>query len=237
MTAAHRAAGLVTLALVWNASTTAAQPVASQTAFRAWRPVFSVGVGRAGAEALGVVRGETRTVGLGTTTPSPFTLFETDSTLGGAVRAELGVLVPVGRGIAAEVIASGARPTLSTTIRRDAEGAPATTASERLDEYMLGLRVTYDVPWRKWGRRAQPYVAAGGAYLRQLHQDRVLVESGQAWMAGAGVRWWLRGAGARRQRPLGLTGEVGWQWRVDGVTFAAGARNAPTFSVRAFLGL
>ena len=34
---------------------------------------------------------------------------------------------------------------------------------------------------------------AGAGYLRQLHQDRTLIEHGQIFYAGGGLRYWLRG--------------------------------------------
>lgn len=219
-----------------GAGSSAAQPAASGPApWRPWRPVVSVGAGWVGADALGAVSAETRATSPGTLTPSPFTLFETDSTLDGAPRGELAIAVPVTSAVALEIVGTLARPTLTTSISGDAESAPTTTASESIDEYTLGARVVYDLTRWSLGGRARPFVAAGGAYLRQLHEDQVLVETGQIWSAGAGLRLWLRGA--RRGRSLGLTGEIGWSWRTGGITFTGGARGVPTASVRLFAGL
>ena len=34
-----------------------------------------------------------------------------------------------------------------------------------------------------------PFVDGGGGYLRQVHEDRVLVETGRTVYVGAGVKW------------------------------------------------
>lgn len=206
----------------------------SPPAWRPWRPLIAVGVGWIATDTLGSVTAATRTAAVGTSTPAPFTLFRTDSTLGGAARAELGLGLALTQSLAVEVVGTAARPTLETRISGDAEGAVAVTASERVDEYTVGARASYE--WRRWSwwGRARPFVAAGGAYLRQLHQDQALVETGQMWTASGGVRWFLRGGGPRHTRPLGLAGEFGWAWRTGGIAFVDGARSMPTAQLRLF---
>ena len=107
--------------------------------------------------------------------------------------------------------------------------------TEDVDDYTVGGRVLYEVPRLSIGKRARPYLLAGGAYLRQLHEDQVLVETGQAWTAGAGLRLWT--AGARQGRSLGVTTEFAWQWRTGGIAFTDGARGVPSFALRLFAGL
>lgn len=202
-----------------------------------WRPghlVVSLGGGWIGADGLGDVTAASRAAAVGTTSPAAFNLFKTESTLGGAPRAELGLGVAVTPALAVEAFGTLARPTLETRISGDLEGGADTTASDRVDEYTVGGRLTYEIARVTWARRARPYVAAGGAYLRQLHQDRVLVETGQMWTASGGVRLFLRGGGPRRARPLGLATELGWAWRTGGISFRSGARSMPTAQVRLF---
>lgn len=209
----------------------------AQTGPPPWRPgqvTIAAGGGWIGADALGDVNASSRAAAVGTTTPSSFTLFTTASDLGGAPRAELGLGIAVTRALAVEVVGTLARPTLETRISGDVEGAPDATASERVDEYTAGARFTYDLARFTWARRARPFVAAGGAYLRQLHQDRVLVETGQMWTASGGLRVFLRGGGPRRARPLGVTTEFGWAWRTGGISFRDGARSMPTAQLRFF---
>jgi hypothetical protein len=203
--------------------------------WRPWRPVLTLGGGWLGPEALGKVAAETRAVAAGTTTPPAATLFRTESTLGGAPRFEYGVAVPLTPRLAVEIGGTLARPTLTTDVQGDLESAPATSATEQVDEYTVGGRATFELTRWEWARRFRPFVAAGGAYLRQLHEDAVLVETGQTWSAGGGVRWWA-GRGAARRRPLGVAVETGWSWRTGGIAFADGARSMPWVSLRAFAG-
>ena len=227
---------VVVAAVLVAADLAAAQPARGGPAlWRPWHPVLSVGGGWVGRESLGTVRAETRATGLGTLTPSAFPLFTTNSTFEAGPRAELALAVPVTRTLLLEILGTVARPTLSTAISRDAEGAPATTVTEDVDDYAVGGRLLYDVPRLAIGGRARPYLLAGGAYRRQLHEDRVLVEAGQEWTAGAGLRLWL--AGARQGRSLGVTTELAWQWRTGGIAFVDGTRGVPSLALRLFAGL
>ena len=212
-----------------------AAPAAAQEtpSWRPWRPLLAVGGGVAGSDALGARTIETRAVATGTTTPPPFTLFRTDSTLDAGAFAAATIAVPVTDALALEVLGTAGRRTLRTAITADAESAPAAEASERVSEYLAGGRVSYLLPVGRW-RRGRPFVALGGAYLRQLHEDNVLVETGQAWTVSGGLHAWLR-RGPRR--PFGATLEGGWQWRTGGVAFADGARSAPSLSLRLFVGI
>lgn len=232
-------AGRVVAALAFAAlavAPAAAQPgrTGGAPSWRPWRPVLSIGAGVAGGEALGVVPIETRAATVGTRTPPPYALFRTDSSLGAALRADVGVTLPLTSTLGVELSGTAGRRTLSTEITADTEGAPATTASERIAEYTLGGRVAYALPPGPLGRRVRPFVAAGGAYLRQLHDDNVLVETGSLWGGGIGAHVWLRGQGGAH--PIGVTGEVGWQWRAGGIAFDEGRRSLPVASVKAFVG-
>lgn len=202
--------------------------------WRPWRPIVTLGGGWIGADGLGSSTASARAAAVGTSTPAAFTLFRTESDLGGAWRAELGLGVALTPVLAVELLGTAARPTLETRISGDVEGAPDATATERVDEYTAGVRASYDLRRWAWAGRARPYLTASGAYLRQLHEDRALVETGQMWTGGAGVRLFLRGGGARRTRPVGVTTELGWAWRTGGITFVDGARSMPTAHLRFF---
>ena len=203
-------------------------------ALRPWHPVLSVGAAWTGAQDLGRITAEMRRAAVGVTAPSPFALFTTETTLGSAIGGEFAVAVPVTAHWAVAVRGAAARPTLTTVISADAEGAPNTEASEQISDYAVDGSLIYQLP-RLGGRRARAYVLAGGGYVRQLHEDNVLVETGSSWHGGAGLRWWLRGAddGARA---LGLTSEARWVWRSGGIAFIDGTRSAPSAAVGLFFG-
>lgn len=228
-------AGVLALTLT-TAAAADAQPGAESPTFRPWHPLVSIGGGIVGSEALGNRTIETRSVAVGTTTPPPFTLFRTESTLDRGGRGEAVIAVPVTRTLSIDLFGTAGRRTMTTAISGDAEGAPSTDATQEVSEYLAGARASLLLPGRWLGRRARPFATAGGAYLRQLHDENVLVETGQAWMAGAGVHWWLRGGGGRPAPSLGLTAELGWQWRSGGIAFDDGVRGLPTASLRVFAG-
>jgi hypothetical protein len=212
------------------------EPTSAQApALRPGRPVVALGGGWLGADGLGGVTAETRSAALGTTTPPSFTLFDTDSTLDGSAAIEGAVTMAVTRAFAVEVRGSVRRPTLTTTITRDAEASGTFTATEDVSEYVVDASVLYHPDWAALGSRARGYVLAGAGYLRQLHEDDALVETGSTAHAGVGARWWLRG-GTGRSLAAGLTGDARWVFRRDGLTFGDAVRSLPAVSLHAFVG-
>lgn len=229
-------AGLTLALTTMTVASTAAQTGGEGTAWRPWRPVIGLGAGWTGADDLGRVTAAQRAAAIGTTTPAPYPVFAVDSTLGGASRAELALGVPVTSTLLVEVIGTLARPTLTSAISADVEGAPDIEVTETVDEYTVGARLVYDVAGLTMAGRVTPFVAAGGAYLRQLHADQVLVETGQMWSGSVGARLWLRPARSGRRGTVGATVEGGWIVRSGGIHFVDGTRSMPTVSVRLFAG-
>ncbi len=226
------AAGLAVAALA--ACAPALAQAQSGPALRPWRPVFDLAAGWNGTSDLGRVEATTRGTSVGTATAPAFRLFSTDSELGAAPAVAVSVVLPVSRRWAVAVRGAAARPTLATRISADAEGAPTVDATEEVADYAVDVSVLYHLP-RLGGRRARPYLVAGGGYLRQLHEDNALVDTGRTWHGGAGLRWWLRG-GDQTTRAVGLTGEARWVWRSGGIAFADGARGMPAAALGLFVG-
>lgn len=119
-----------------------------------------------------------------------FTLFATDSELqrSGVVDARLGLrLSPT---FSVEGGFGYARPRVLTTIDRDAESAPRTSADERLAQYVVDASLV--VHLRRFamaGGRALPFVSGGAGYLRQLHAGNTLVETGRVYHLGGGLKY------------------------------------------------
>ena len=107
---------------------------------------------------------------------------------------------------------------LRTRVTSDAEGAAALTVEERLDQYFFDASVVLLLDALRFGGATVPFVSGGAGYLRQLHEGRTLVESGQVYHGGGGIRHWLRMRDRGFVRGLGL--------RVDGRLYvlAGGAR-------------
>ena len=110
-----------------------------------------------------------------------------------------------------------ARPVLRTSITSDVEGAPPLEVEERLDQYFFDGSVVLLLDALRFGATV-PFVSGGAGYLRQLHEGRTLVESGQVYHAGGGLRHWLRTRRTGRLRGFGV--------RVDGRLYvlASGVR-------------
>ena len=110
-----------------------------------------------------------------------------------------------------------ARPLLRTSITSDVEGAPALEVEERLDQYFFDGSMVLLLDALRFGATV-PFVSGGAGYLRQLHEGRTLVESGQVYHAGGGLRHWLRTRRTGWLRGLGV--------RIDGRLYvlASGVR-------------
>ncbi len=143
-------------------------------------------------------------------TPTPYRLFTTHGRFAGAPGIEARVGVALSRTWSVEASVVFARPEVRTAVSGDVEQAAALTARERIDQYFIDVGMVRHL--RRWtfGGRAVPFLAAGAGYLRQLHQDRYLVESGQVYRAGGGMTFWLhaRDHGVGRAVALRLDGRA-----------------------------
>ena len=136
--------------------------------------------------------------------------------------------------VAVEVSGRYSTPALTVTVSQDGEHDGNAILLETLAHYAVDVSGVYQLPINL-GRRASPYVIGGGGYLRQLHEGRLLVETGHTVHAGGGVRFWLRG-GSAASRALGLRAEARYVRRSGGVDFADQTRAYPSFSLLAFAG-
>lgn len=189
------------------------------------------GVTWSGGYAIGESAAELRTNAPGSTTPA-FTLFETRSRFTPAFGAEARVGVDIGRRITIEGGAAYSRPRVRVTIAADSESGSQQLAGEALQQYVFDAAMA----WRfapRLASRLGPFVLAGAGYVRQLHQERTLVESGQIYYAGAGARYWLRGR-PDSGKSFGLRGDLRMNFRRQGIDFENQARAYPTLSLQVF---
>jgi hypothetical protein len=215
----------------WSAIAASAQDAPS---LRAHRLVLEGGVVWSGGYAIGDSAIELRGNAAGPT-PPPFTWFSTSSDVGSAasVIARIGfTLTPA---LAVEGGGVFGMPRLGFSIRGDAEASQQELEGEQLRQYLFDGALVWQLPMHM-GTRARPFVLGGAGYLRQLHQERTLVETGQVYYGGAGVRYWLRG-GSGRTRSLGLRGDVRANWRSGGIDFENKTRFYPTAAVHLFVSL
>lgn len=204
---------------------------AEPATLRAHRATVSGGVTWSGSYSIGSRNATLRTSAVGAA-PPPFTLFSAASTVESIAGFEGRVGFTLTRSLAVEVGGTFVRPKVSIAISADPEAASQVLEGEELHQYVFDAAAVWQLPFR-FGRRARPFVSGGSGYLRQLHQGRTMVETGQIYYTGAGLRYWLRG-GDGIKRSLGLRADARATWRKDGIDFDNRTRRFPAISGFAF---
>ena len=196
---------------------------------------FTIGGGIvwSGTYEIGDTAAELRGNGIGSN-PPVFTLFNAQSRITSMVAPEVRVGYSVTRRTALEFSLAYSRPRIAVAISEDAEASSQEMPGEKLEQYVIGGAVTWQLPLRA-GNRVSPFVIGGGAFLRQLHEDRTLAETGQLFYAGAGARYFVRG-GHGPGRSLGARADARVNFRRNGIDFEDRMRTYPTLSLAAFVG-
>jgi opacity protein-like surface antigen len=168
-----------------------------------------------------------------TPTGGDFPLFRTSTEIGSAPVFTAGLGYRISRRWGVEAGLEVGKPEVRTTVRDDVEASGTTTAVEKLTQVIVDGAVVYRLTAAAKGRLV-PFVRGGVGYLRQLHEGRNEVETGQAYSAGGGVLW----AFLERPRGLkafGLRGDVRAEWLRGGFELEE-SRGATMFAgVGAFL--
>lgn len=219
------------VAMLLTALSTVASAQSASPAFRPGRLTIFIGAVVAGATSLGEVDGNLRRNQAGAATAVP--LFRADAELGRSTGAEGRLAVALTRSLALETALSYTPTSLTVTISGDSELPAGAVVSERLGQYALEVGAIYLLPGLRLGTRVRPYATGGGGYLRQLHEGRLLVETGSTLHAGGGVQYWAR---QRRGPTLGVRGEGRFVRRRGGVDFEESPRWQPRLSVLGFVG-
>jgi hypothetical protein len=169
-----------------------------------------------------------------TPTGGALKIFATSSELATVFGLEGRVAIRVLSSLEAEVQGTYSRPQLKVAIGGDSEGATAVTAVEKVQQFTIGGGVVWYVPARL-GSRLVPFVAGGMGQLRQMHQDRVLLETGRYFQVGGGVK------AIFVSRPRGLVNAIGARVdlralvRTNGVAFDDRGHASPAVGVSAFV--
>lgn len=162
----------------------------------------------------------------------PFTLLTAQSEIARASGVDVRVAVALSSAWAIEIGGAYATPELGVTVSQDPELAAGAFASEQIRQYTVDVSGIYHLPLRL-GRRARAYAIGGGGYLRQLHEGRLMVETGSTFHAGGGVQYWLRGMSGE-ERAIGVRGEARYGRRNGGVEFEERSRSFAQLSALAF---
>jgi hypothetical protein len=201
---------------------------------REHRVTINAGAIVLGGYGIGSKSAQLRGNGPGAAT-TPFTLLSADSSFTRSTAPEFRVGVSLTKRLALEFGATRGNPRIGVSISNDAESSAQVLPGEELEQYVFDGGINWQLPI-DLGRRLAPFVTAGGGYLRQLHEDRTLAETGQIYYAGGGARYWLRG-GHGKSRPLGLRGEFRMNMRRNGIDFEDKMRTYPTVSLLLFIGV
>jgi len=141
----------------------------------------SIGAGWLGGAALGEQAADLRAAAGG-----PYRLFESDTHLGGTGVFEARAGFALTRRFTVEGRAAIAKPELQTVLSSDAEASGSFTAVENIDQYIFdgGVLVHLD---ELGAFGLKPFASGGVGYVRQLHDDQQLVETGHLFYVGGGV--------------------------------------------------
>jgi hypothetical protein len=192
------------------------------------------GVNWSGGHDVGRSRARLRSNAPGDTA-SPFTLFSVDSRIAPSPGGEVRVGVTLKRDITVEGGVLLARRRLAFRVFGDLETSGQQLEGETLQHFVFDAGLFWEPPQLRRGR-VRAFAGGGAGYLRQLHQDRTLIETGEIYYVGGGARYWLRGQpGAPRS--IGVRGDVRLNLRRNGIDFENRTRMFPTVSVLMFLGL
>jgi hypothetical protein len=214
---------LLALGVVHNRAASAQSPGAD-----AGRLEVAFGALWIGEQALGSMTATETTPTLGR-----LPLFTTTSTLGAAPAIEGRVGWRIARALTAEAEASYGQPDITIAIANDFEGAPATTASERVQQFTVGGALVWSLPIRI--RRLEPFVTGGAGYLRQLHENATLVQTGGYYQVGGGVMVLLASHPDSFLKAMGLRVDARAVIRVDGVAFDSNAHTVPAAGASLFV--
>ena len=213
------------------------RPVAAQDredgpSLRRHHVAFSGGLNLAGGYPIGDATAELRGNGLGGS-PPPFTLFRAESSVEAVAGGEFRVGFGLSRNVAVEVGVGYSSPGIRTALSEDAEADAITIDAEQLAQYVIDVGATWQLSRPVIAGRVRPFVTGGAGYLRQLYDERTLVETGRIYYVGGGVRAWLRGGDGQR-RSLGIRSDVRATWRQDGVEFEEKTRLWPSVTAMIF---
>ena len=162
-------------------------------------------------------------------------IFTTSTGLAGAAGLDARVAVRVLRSLDAEVEGSYGTPQLKVSINSDIESAPAVTATDTLQQFTIGAGAMWYVPLLRRMPRLAPFVFAGGGYMRQVHEQRTLVDTGQYYQAGGGVKWPFVERARGFVKGIGVRVDARAMVRRKGVAFDDRGHTSPAVGASAFV--
>lgn len=194
-----------------------AGPAYAQTTDRPVRRVeVTAGGGLFGGAALGSSDANLRA---NDTTRRPFRLFSSETRFGRAALLEARAGYSFNRRVAVEIGVALSQPEIRSSTSNDAEGAPALTIVERIDQYFVEGSLIFTIDELSIAGRTVPFVAVGGGYVRQLHEGLTFIEQGRLYHLGGGIKHWLVVRERGFIRAAGLRADARVYVLTDGIAF------------------
>ncbi|MGH9258094.1 MAG: hypothetical protein ACRD3C_26330 [Vicinamibacterales bacterium] len=220
----------VVVALVAAAAPSYAQAAASQPVRRI---AVDVGVGLLGGAPLGSADANLRA---NEQSRQAYRLFTTSSDIARAPLWHVRTALALTRRLALEGALTKGSPDIRTLATSDAEAAPPVTVTERVDQYFIDGSLLFMLEELRIGARLVPFVAAGAGYLRQLHEGRTVIEQGQVYHTGGGIKYWLLTRNAGMVRATGVRGDARVYLTRGGISLEEGLRSHLAISGSVFVG-
>lgn len=152
---------------------------------------------------------------------APLQLFNADAAVARALGGQARLGFYVTPAISIEGGVQYARPQIRVRLTADFEDAADTTVTETVSSYLFTGSVLYHLAG---GRRLRPFIMGGAGHVRDLHAAGELVETGNEFHAGGGIKSWF-GKGPSK---LGIRAEVVVSIRDGGIGTDEGRRTVPT---------
>jgi hypothetical protein len=168
-----------------------------------------------------------------TPTGGQLEIFTTSTELTTIFGLELRAAVRVLPSLEVEFEGSYGHPELRVAISGDTEGAAAVTAVDTVQQFTIGGGAVWYLP--HVSARLVPFVTGGLGQLRQMHQDRISLETGLYYQVGGGVKYFLFSRPSGFFNALGVRADVRALVRTKGVAFDDGGHASPAAGVSAFV--
>lgn len=163
-----------------------------------------------------------------TPTGSEFRLFSASTTLARATSVDARFGYRVSRRLRALVSGSYGEPTLRISASNDAENAAPITATERIQQFAIRGGASWAL---LTASRFAPFAAAEIGYLRELHSEKTLVQTGRVVELGGGATYPLVSRGTGRFRQIGARVDARAVLRSKGAALDTGIHVAPAVGV------
>ena len=166
----------------------------------------------------------------------PFRLFTADTRFARTGMIHVRTSFALTRRFALEGGMTWGHPEIRTSVTADAENAPPLVSTERVDQYFVDGGIVITLHRFGIGARAVPFVSAGAGYLRQLHEGQAVIEEGQVYHVGGGIKYRLRARNRGVIRATGLRADVRMNVLRGGISFEENPRPQLAVSGGVFVG-